>query len=304
MHYSVVGAGLTGLTAARILADAGHDVEVFEMRDHIGGNCADGPMGPLHGPHIFHTSDDVVWGFMQRFATWIPTEHRVVADTDEGRFALPYWGSLSDEDIVRLCFDGYTRKQWGKSWAEMPDSVVARVPLRDRRQRYFTDEYEGMPDGGYSAMFNRMAGGLSITLNCHAEAWRIRTDRRVLYTGRLDDIFYGPRLPYRSLWFQDIPRSPGAFVVNECRAERPYLRTVDYSMSPVNPVNRVVREFPAIYTGSAIPYYPVDSGKQRQAVYREMAYSRNIVCLGRLADYKYYDMDKAVARAMSVAQKE
>ena len=295
---------MAGLTAARLLSDAGHSVEVFETRERIGGTCADGPRGPLHGVHVFHTNDDAVWAFVQRFAEWTPTEHRVLADTEIGRLPVPYWGSLADAEIVRVCFDGYTYKQWGKSWNDMPESIRARVPLRDKRLRYFTDEYEGMPGCGYSAMFEEMAKGLTINLNCHAEAWRTRARRRVLFTGRLDEVLSGPHLPFRSIWFQDITESPGAFVVNECRRERPYLRTIDYSMSPVCPVARVVREFPAVCTGGAVPYYPIDEGRANQAVYRERAESYGLVCFGRLADYRYYNMDQVVERAMSVVEKE
>ena len=292
--FTVVGAGLAGLTAARLLTDAGEEVRVFERRDYIGGNCAEG-----HGAHIFHTSNKDVWAFVQRFADWRPTRHQVWADTRDGLFCVPCTEDFADEKIIDLFFDGYSHKMWGVRWAGLPSAVRDRVKLRGNSNRYFSDTYEGVPTGGWNRFFNHLADGINIAISCKPDAWRSNVGT-VIYTGRLDELFDKVRgeLSFRSLWFQEIPQTLSCSVINECRPERPYIRTVDYRN--LSGRQETVREFPAECVGDGIPYYPgFDSFLQTE--YARMAREKDIIPLGRLAEYRYYDMDKVIERAMEVA---
>jgi UDP-galactopyranose mutase len=120
MHVIAIGSGLSGSTAFGLLSSGVHDVEIFEQRGHIGGNCYDSHLevGRWHkfGPHLFHTNDDDVWNFLSRFTEWTGYEHRVVADTVRGRICIPYsqtterqlQGWLSDEAIRYLIFRDYS----------------------------------------------------------------------------------------------------------------------------------------------------------------------------------------------------
>lgn len=300
--FTIVGAGLAGLTAARLLTDAGEKVEVFETRDYIGGNCSFG-----HGAHFFHTSNDDVWSFVNRFEQWRPTEHRVVADTDAGQFAVPCLEDMSDDRIIDLFFEGYTQKMWGMSWHDLPLSVRNRVWLRGTTGRYFSDVHEGVPDLGWFLFFEHLSDGIKVHTGCGSNDWHRavgRTGGRVIYTGRLDALFesvLGP-LSFKSLWFQKINLALQHPVVNECRMERPYIRTVDYGQMPrFHSYPRTYREFPAVCTGDAIPYYP-GFDFDLHARYVKMAKETGIIPLGRLAEYKYLDMDKTIESAMRIVK--
>lgn len=191
--YLIVGAGFTGATCARQLADAGKKVLVIDKRDHIGGNAYDymnehGVRIHKYGPHIFHTNSDKVFAFLSRFTDWRPYEHRVLAFV-EGKF-VPFPVNLTtlemlgltkedcapDESIrhpqnaeeqclqrvgrklYELFFEGYTTKMWGRHPRELDASVTARIPVRwdSRDDRYFTDKHQAMPKDGYAALFERM----------------------------------------------------------------------------------------------------------------------------------------------------
>ena len=126
MKGLIIGSGMSGATAARLLADAGQSVTVHETRDHAGGNCHDERLGNevvlrRYGPHLFHTNDEKVWDFLSRFTAWTDYRHPVVADTRLGRISIPYYlkteaqlgRRLTDGDIRDLVFVEYFAKEWG-----------------------------------------------------------------------------------------------------------------------------------------------------------------------------------------------
>ena len=138
MHAVIVGAGLSGITAARLLQDAGWQVEIFERRGYIGGNCVDhvdsstGVMVHDHGPHIFHTHMEPVWKFVNQFAKFNSYEHKVMANTKAGLMPVPFndvsvkilGHKPEPEEIQDLIFRDYSEKMWGKPWSELPESVT------------------------------------------------------------------------------------------------------------------------------------------------------------------------------------
>jgi UDP-galactopyranose mutase len=248
MKVLIIGSGMSGATAARLLADVGHSVMVLETREHAGGNCHDerlenGVRLHQYGPHLFHTSDEKVWNFLSRFTAWTEYRHRVVADTRLGRISIPYnlrteqqvGRRLTDGEIRELIFVEYSAKQWGVPWEEMPAAITGRVPTRRENDDdgYFTDRFQGQPKEGYAALFSRMLEGIPIRLGMEKNAWRAEATESdlVIYTGKVDEYFgycYG-RLPYRSLRFEHTrtkERLPYA-VINQCNA-LPWTRIYDH----------------------------------------------------------------------------
>lgn len=248
MKTFIIGSGMSGATAARLLADAGHEVQVLECRDHAGGNCHDerlenGVRLHRYGPHLFHTNDETVWNFLSRFTEWTDYRHRVVADTRLGRISIPYnlkteaqlGRRLTDAEIRDLIFVEYSAKQWGVPWEEMPAAITGRVPTRRENDDdgYFTDRFQGQPKEGYAALFTRMLEGIPVRLGLEKEAWREEAARAdlVIYTGKVDEYFGYQlgRLPYRSLRFEDTrsrERLPHA-VINQCNM-LPWTRMYDH----------------------------------------------------------------------------
>jgi UDP-galactopyranose mutase len=183
----VVGAGLTGSTIARVLAENGYHVEIIDERDYVGGNChtrrdpATGVMVHVHGPHIFHTDNDRVWKFVNRFALFKPYTFRTKTTACGKVYSLPlnlltinqfferalrpneareFVASLAvkscstprnfeeqglallGEKLYRTFFEGYTFKQWGCTPRDLPASILHRLPLRfNYDDNYFSHRY-------------------------------------------------------------------------------------------------------------------------------------------------------------------
>jgi UDP-galactopyranose mutase len=319
MKIHVIGSGISGGTAARLLTDAGHQVEIWETRDHPGGNCHDerinGVTAHRYGPHLFHTNDHAVWEFLSRFTAWTDYRHRVVADTALGRIAIPYsltterqlGRRLSDDEIRELIFTEYSEKQWGVPWAELPAAIRNRVPVRRENDdvNYFTDLYQGQPAAGFAAMFRQLLDGIPVHLGVNAEEWRRHPADHVIHTGKIDAYFgdaHGP-LPYRSLRFEhewSPARLPHA-VINQCN-KQPHTRSYDHAwFSNETPVQTLItREFPEAHTPDNEPYYPMPFGVgavRYQQYLRLAAGERRTTFLGRLGTYSYLDMWMAVAQA-------
>jgi len=210
----------------------------------------------------------------------------------------------------------YTTKQWGYRPEEIDRSVTGRVPVVvSRDDRYFRDRYQGIPTDGYTAMVARMLDRPGIAVETGVDfrdvVDRVRHDR-VVYTGPLDEFFdhaYGP-LPYRSLRFEHrtlgVDRHQAAAVVNY-PDDRPYTRVIEHAHFADQHLGAttVTYEYPEAHVpGSNEPYYPLPTpdSRRRYARYAEAAaeLAGKVVFSGRLADYRYYDMDQAVAHALTV----
>ncbi|MGQ9736044.1 MAG: UDP-galactopyranose mutase [Thermaceae bacterium] len=218
--------------------------------------------------------------------------------------------------VYRNVFEGYTLKQWGVRPEELSPSVTARVPvLVSRDDRYFQDTYQAMPKHGYTQLFENLLShpGIRVVLGMDwKEAEReIRFDR-VVYTGPIDEFFdylHGP-LPYRSLRFrfehhpQEEVFQPAATV--NYPNEHAFTRVTEFKQltGQVYPGTTVAYEYPEAYTpGENEPYYPVPREENQEVYERYLAEAKglkSVVFAGRLADYRYYNMDQAVARALKV----
>jgi UDP-galactopyranose mutase len=214
-------------------------------------------------------------------------------------------------ELYELFFRDYTRKQWGLDPSQLDASVCGRIPTRTGDDdRYFTDAFQAMPADGYAAMVERMLANpridLALGVDYRAAADRV-TFERVIFTGPIDEFFdhrYG-RLPYRSLRFEfetfDQERVQGAACINEPGAGVPYTRTTEYKYltGQTHAKSLVSREYP---TADGEPYYPIPMPESRaryQRYRRLAARERHVTFVGRLAEYRYYNMDQAVASALT-----
>jgi UDP-galactopyranose mutase len=226
---------------------------------------------------------------------------------------------LTSEDVVvnavgkelyEKFFRGYTRKQWGLDPSELDASVTSRVPTRTNRDdRYFTDTFQAMPKPGYTRMFENMldSPNIKVLLNCdYREIVKEIPFKEMIYTGPIDSFFdhrYG-KLPYRSLEFKHETHDTETFqpapVVNYPN-DQAYTRITEFKYLTGQKHNKtsIVYEFPQ---AEGDPYYPIPRKENTDlyAKYRELAESRTDVhFVGRLATYKYYNMDQIVAQALT-----
>lgn len=209
----VVGAGLAGGTIARLLADKGENVLIIDKRNHIAGNTYDYSdendiLVQQYGPHIFHTNNEEVWTFLNRFTNWNDYKHKVLAHTEGKNVPVPInldtvnilYGTSYDsreiqaffdkqkievkeiknsrdvmiskvgEDLYDKIFKNYTKKQWGVYPEELEPEVLARVPVRTNRDSgYFTDKYQGMPTEGYNSMIQKMLNHPKIEIRLNTD---------------------------------------------------------------------------------------------------------------------------------------
>ncbi|WP_040975773.1 UDP-galactopyranose mutase [Necropsobacter massiliensis] len=206
--YLIVGAGLFGSIFAYEATKRGKKCLVIEKRDHIGGNCytqnIEGINVHKYGAHIFHTSNKVVWDYIQQFAEFNRFTNSPVARYKDELYSLPFnmltfnkmWGvitpqeaevkikeqiakenitepknleeqaiSLVGRDIYEKLIKGYTEKQWGRKCTELPPFIIKRLPVRfTYDNNYFYDTYQGIPIGGYTGIFERMLDGIEVKL--------------------------------------------------------------------------------------------------------------------------------------------
>ena len=394
----IIGAGISGCTAARLLAEKGHSVTVIDQRSHTGGNCHDHWDGNgicIHdyGTHIFHTDNRQVWDFISRFTRWYPFQHKVRGLIDGQLVPIPFnlnsihqvfpesiavrlEGKLletfgynikvpilklreaDDEDlrfladyIYKNIFSFYTQKQWDLNPEDLDPAVTGRVPVYiSRDNRYFQNRYQGIPLGGYSAIFQGMLDhpNISVRLNTRFEDIKHLINRNtaeggnkglatikadlILHSGPIDEYYgyeYG-ELPYRSEHFDFIELDREYFqdgaVINYPN-NYTFTRIGEYKHFLGTKSDRTVvsYEYPEPFVrGRNERYYPIVN-EANQALYNRYkakaeadlkAAEENISStgssntantvpvhfFGRLGDYKYYDMDKAVERAIALVE--
>lgn len=216
-------------------------------------------------------------------------------------------------DLCDKFFRGYTRKQWGMDLSDLSASVAARIPVRSNTDdRYFADSFQKMPADGYTKMFARMLDhpNIEIELGQHFENIRERCNWNLLfYTGPIDEYFgcrFG-KLPYRSLRFEhehiaSVSNFQPVGTVNYPN-EHDYTRITEfkYLTGQESAGTSIVREFPE---DDGEPYYPVPraANQAHYERYRELLVAdKTVIMVGRLAQYRYYNMDQVVAAALKVA---
>lgn len=357
--YLIVGAGLFGAVFAREATDRGCRCLVVERRDHIGGNCFTKTINDInvhwYGAHIFHTADEQVWRYMNRFASFNHYVNSPIANYHGELYNLPFnmntfcklWPDvhtpeearrriaeqqaefaaveqprnlyeqgmkLAGRDIFEKLVKGYSEKQWGLPAEEIPAFVLRRLPFRFTfDNNYFNDPFQGIPVGGYTPLFQRLLEGVEVRLNCDFLADRqqlMSLAERVVYTGPLDAYFdcrLG-QLDYRSLRFdhqllEGVANFQGNAVFNYTDAETPYTRVIEHKHFEFGqqPDTVISYEYPQRWQPGLEPYYPVNNERNEHLAdaYRSLAQKEEKVAFGgRLAEYRYYDMDKVVAMAL------
>jgi UDP-galactopyranose mutase len=217
-------------------------------------------------------------------------------------------------ELYEKFFRGYTRKQWGLDPSELDASVTARIPTRTNRDdRYFTDTYQAMPLHGYTRLFERMLDHPNIKVMLNTDFREVRDVfryRHVVYTGPVDAYFdytYG-KLPYRSLEFRfethERERYQPVGTVNYPN-EYAYTRITEFKhlTGQEHPKTSVVYEYPR---AEGAPYYPIPR-RENADLYRRYerlaADAPNVTFVGRLATYKYYNMDQCVGQALATFRK-
>lgn len=227
--------------------------------------------------------------------------------------------SLIGTDIYEKLIKGYTEKQWGRPCTELPAFIIKRLPVRYiYDNNYFNDRYQGIPVGGYNVIINNLLKGIEVRLNTdflkERDLYR-NIARRIVYTGPIDAYFNYVlgTLEYRGLRFEfekhNMENYQGVAAVNYTDRETPYTRIIEHKHFEFGkqPVTWITKEYPATWHLGDEPYYPVNN-KRNQELYQKYAdYAKNesdVIFGGRLGEYKYYDMDKVVASALRLVEKE
>lgn len=359
--YLIVGAGFFGAVFAHEAQKQGKRCLVVERRGHIGGNCYTADVESIHvhryGAHIFHTSDQQIWTYINQFCTFNNYVNSPIANYRGEIYNMPFnmntfsrlWNistpaeakaiidaqradapaqpqnleeqaiSLVGRDIYEKLVKGYTEKQWGRSCTQLPAFIIRRLPVRFRYDNnYFNDRYQGIPEGGYTPIFEKLLDGIDARLNCdyfdHRDELRAQC-RKVVFTGPIDRYFdycYGP-LQFRSLRFEsevlDMENYQGNAVVNYTDRETPYTRVIEHKHFEfgTQPKTVITREYPMDWHPGDEPYYTVNDEKNNQLYQRYAALAErepDVLFGGRLGEYKYYDMDKVIASALGFAARE
>jgi UDP-galactopyranose mutase len=352
----IVGAGITGATIARKLAENGYkQITVIDKRDHVAGNCYDyvdektNILVNKYGAHIFHTNDEEVMRFMRQFSQWVEYKHYVRARVGDKLVPVPVnidtvntlfntnitteeemkkwleknqlkFESIENSEQMALSRVGdklydllikyYTKKQWDKFPVELDASVLSRIPVRtDFYDGYFTDKYQGLPANGYTRVIEKMLMHPKITVKLNTDFFEIDQSQysTIFYTGPIDHYFSNcglPTLEYRSIEFTTELYSDtyqSCPVVNYPSEDIPYTRTVEYKHFPnqKNTTGTIVVHEKTTSNGE--PYYPVPNERNKNLYekYRNLAETiPNVRFVGRLASYKYLNMDQAIRLAL------
>ncbi len=258
-----------------------------------------------------------MWGVVTpaEAATKIAEQRKVI--TGEPKNLEEQAISLIGTDVYTKLIKGYTEKQWGRSCTELPAFIIQRLPVRYTfDNNYFNDRYQGIPVGGYNKLINALLDGVEVRLgvdyNQHREEYKDIAET-VVYTGPIDAYFNYSlgRLEYRGLRFEterlEEENHQGVAVVNYTEREVPYTRIIEHKHFEFGkqPVTYVTKEYPADWNPGEEAYYPVnnDQNQKLYAQYAELAKKeKNIIFGGRLAEYKYYDMDDVIKSALDTVK--
>ena len=227
---------------------------------------------------------------------------------------------LIGRDIYERLIKGYTEKQWGRPCTELPAFIIRRLPVRMVfDNNYLNDRYQGIPEGGYNLLIERLLEGIDVQLNTdyfsHREVWETKADK-ILFTGEIDRFYnycYG-QLEWRTVHFNTetlaMSNYQGNAVVNYTDRTIPYTRIIEHKHFETfgvdvnkNPKTVISREFSVEWKPGLEPYYPVNDERNQTLYnkYRALADKEQRVAFGgRLAEYKYYDMAPTMERAFEL----
>ena len=227
--------------------------------------------------------------------------------------------SLIGRTVYEKLIKGYTEKQWGRACTELPAFIIKRLPVRlTFDNNYFNDRYQGIPIGGYNKLIDSLLEGIEVRLDTDYLQDREYFDglaEKIVYTGPIDEYFAYKlgRLEYRGMKFEterlEEKNHQGVAVMNYTAREVPYTRIIEHKHFEfgTQPVTYVTREYPADWQPGEEAYYPVNNDKN-QALYQQYAElaakESKVIFGGRLAEYKYYDMDDVIKSALERAKEQ
>lgn len=353
--YLIVGSGFFGSICAYELNKKGYKVCVVENRNHIGGNCYTSKRDEInvhdYGPHIFHTSNEEVWKWINQFVDFNDFTLRPVANYKGEIYSLPFnmwtfsklWNvtlpseaqkiiesqsseineptnleeqaiKLVGKDVYYKLIKGYTEKQWGKPATELPKEIIKRLPVRlTYDNNYFNDKYQGIPVGGYTQIFEKLLANIDVRTKVDFFKDELPAYKKLIYTGPIDKFFeykYG-ELEYKTTRFKhqklDLENFQGTAMMNFTDIEVPYTRIIEHKHfeNIKTDTTWITYEYPELYNKDKEPYYPVNDkvNNDKYLKYKEDADKlENIYFGGRLAEYKYYDMDDVIESALNFVE--
>ena len=331
MRILVVGAGFSGAVVARECAAAGHLVKVIDKRDHIGGNAYDyiddnGIRIHKYGPHLFHTNNKKVVQWLSQFTEWVPYQHKVKAQLNDGTYVtLPVNKEtkeiVGEENVLDIFFRPYTKKMWDKSLDELDPSIINRVPIRDDdNELYFpNDEYQMMPKNGYTEIFKNILNHSNIEVECNVEFHQsMEEEYDYVFNSMPIDMYFNydyGELPYRSIKFHNVvlqqPKVLPTATVNFTH-DGPYTRVTEWKNIPAHGENDyttvLTYEEPCDYKDNDYErYYPVKDieGTNRETYkkYKERVNEDKMTFIGRCGMYVYVDMHQAISSSLATARR-
>ena len=245
-------------------------------------------------------------------------EQRAAAGIKEPRNLEEQAISLIGTDIYTKLIKGYTEKQWGRACTELPAFIIKRLPVRYTfDNNYYSDRYQGIPIGGYNRLINALLDGIEVRLGVDYNKEREKFKNlahTVVYSGAIDEYFGYKlgRLEYRGLRFEterlEEQNYQGVAVMNYTDRETPWTRIIEHKHFEfgTQPVTYITREYPAEWKPGDEAYYPVNN-ERNQNLYKQYtelaAGEKNVIFGGRLAEYKYYDMDDVISSALKAVEK-
>lgn len=356
----IIGAGISGAVLAERYASIGKKVLIIEKRNHIAGNCYDyidknGILVSKYGAHLFHTNDETVWEYVNKFSEWYPWEHKVIARVGDKTVPIPvnittvnklFGTIITNEEEMKIwleehrspiakpsngeeavlsrvgpilyekMFKHYTKKQWDKYPAELDASVLERIPVRTNYDdRYFSDTYQALPKGGYTQLFENILDHPNIEVLLETDYFDVKDQytnyEKLFYTGPVDRFFEFrhsllEKLEYRSINFVSETIDAEFFqensVVNYPGTEVDFTRIIEYKHfgNQKSGKTTIVKEF-TVDEGE--PYYPVPNPRNQEIYARykaEAGQLTDVYFVGRLANYKYFNMDQAFKNALDL----
>ena len=299
-----------------------------------------------YGPHIFHTDNEKVWNFVNNLVDFYPFQNQPVTKAGYYIYSLPFnmwtfnqlWGvttpedakkkiesqkykgevknleeqalSLVGRDIYNKFIRGYTQKQWGRRCPNLPPFIIKRLPTRFiYDNNYFNDRYQGIPEGCYNAMIDKLLYDTEVVTQVDYNKNRGKYEGiadKIVYTGKIDEYFnykYG-KLEYRTVrWDNEIievKNYQGNAVINYADLDVPYTRVIEHKH--FDPYNKEIHEkkrtvvsyeYSEEWDETKEGYYPVNDEKNNNLYneYKKLAdKEKNVIFGGRLAQYKYFDM--------------
>lgn len=360
--YLIVGSGFYGATCARLLAEKGYSIKILEKNKIVGGNSRTSKKEDIiiheSGPHTFHTNNQAVWNFVNKFDHFENIKLKVRVNYKNNIYSFPInlltlyqvYGvntpqqamdavnkdliynqnpknfeeaaiGVVGKKIYEIFFKGYTTKQWNTDPKNLSHEIFSRIPIRfTHDDGYFTKHrcfYEGVPVSGYTDLVKNMLNHHLIDLNLNVDYLQNKTENnhladKIIYTGAIDAYFdfkYGI-LPYRSLRFE-LERHDGDYqgtmIVNYTDQEVPFTRITEHKhfMSKKFNYTYITKEYPQNYDGKNEPLYPIKNDETENICnkYKKLvSLEKNVHFGGRLAEYKYYDMDQTIESAMSYCE--